>query len=95
MTQFVGGDKVVIGDRGINLSGGQKARVSLARACYNEGDIVLLDSPLAAVDSHVGDHIFNKCIAHGGFLSGKTRILVTSQVRRANTRRLAWVLELI
>ena len=59
---FDDGDNIIIGERGINLSGGQKTRVGLARAVYSNSDIILLDCPLAAVDSHVGDHIFNKCI---------------------------------
>jgi ATP-binding cassette subfamily C (CFTR/MRP) protein 1 len=64
-----------IGERGINLSGGQKARVSLARAVYNDADLYLLDDPLSAVDAHVGEHIFQKCIVEA--LAGKTRLLVT------------------
>ena len=68
IAQFEGGDMIEIGERGINLSGGQKARVSLARACYSNASILLLDSPLAAVDSHVGEHIFVECIM--GFLKG-------------------------
>ena len=70
----------MIGERGINLSGGQKARVGMARCVYNPSSIVLMDSPLAAVDSHVGDHIFNECIL--GYLKGRTRILVTNQLHR-------------
>ena len=50
-------------------------RVSLARAAYAFSDVVLLDDPLSAVDSHVGEHIFKHLIL--GFLSGRTRILVT------------------
>ncbi len=53
-------DQTLIGERGVSLSGGQKARISLARALYTEADIFLLDDPLSAVDSAVGRHIFEK-----------------------------------
>nr|AAF61707.1 canalicular multispecific organic anion transporter cMOAT [Mus musculus] len=72
-----GGDMAEIGEKGINLSGGQKHRVSLARATYQDADIYILDDPLSAVDTHVGKHIFNKVVGPNGLLSGKTRILVT------------------
>ena len=71
-----GGDECEIGDRGINVSGGQKARISLARACYSDSDIVVMDDPIAAVDSHVGKALFNKCIRK--YMEGRTRILVTN-----------------
>ena len=77
---FQGGDQIMIGERGINLSGGQKTRVGLARACYSRSDIVLLDCPLAAVDSHVADHIFNQCILK--LLKSRTRIFATNQIQR-------------
>lgn len=62
--------------RGVSLSGGQKARVSLARALYDDADIVLLDDPLAAVDAHVTKALFDTAIT--GVLHDKTRILVLS-----------------
>lgn len=68
-------DMTEIGERGINLSGGQKARVALARSVYADVDIYLLDDPLGAVDAHVRAHIFNSCFL--GLLRDKTRILVT------------------
>lgn len=60
--------------QGINLSGGQKQRVSLARAVYQDSDVYLLDDPLSAVDSHVGKHLFDKVIGHGGILKGKVSL---------------------
>ncbi|GMS81781.1 hypothetical protein PENTCL1PPCAC_3956, partial [Pristionchus entomophagus] len=63
--------------KGINLSGGQKSRISLARAVYQQDDVYLLDDPLSAVDAHVGRHIFNHVVGPSGLLSAKTRILVT------------------
>jgi ATP-binding cassette subfamily C (CFTR/MRP) protein 1 len=68
-----------IGERGINLSGGQKHRVSLARAIYFDSDIILLDDPLAAVDAHVGAHIMDRAIC--GVLKSKCRILATHQLQ--------------
>lgn len=74
------GDMTEIGERGINLSGGQKARVSLARAFYaEETKIMLMDDPLSAVDAHVGEHIFSKAIT-GEMSKGVTRVLVTHHV---------------
>ena len=74
------GDMTEIGERGINLSGGQKARVSLARALYSmDTKIMLMDDPLSAVDAHVGEHIFSNAIA-GEIARGLTRVLVTHHV---------------
>ena len=72
---FKGHDKTEIGEKGINLSGGQKARISIARACYSDCDIVLLDDPLSALDSRVKACIFEDVIC--GELKYKTRILTT------------------
>ena len=73
----------MIGERGINISGGQKARISLARAVYSEADIYLLDDPLSAVDPQVANDIFEKCIKQE--LSNKLVILVTHQLQFLKT----------
>uniref|UniRef100_A0A8C4HKG9 Multidrug resistance-associated protein 4 n=1 Tax=Dicentrarchus labrax TaxID=13489 RepID=A0A8C4HKG9_DICLA len=73
------GDLTLIGDRGATLSGGQKARVNLARAVYQDADIYLLDDPLSAVDAEVGRHLFEQCIC--GMLRNKPRVLVTHQLQ--------------
>ncbi|KAF9067926.1 multidrug resistance-associated ABC transporter [Rhodocollybia butyracea] len=70
------GEYTEIGEKGINLSGGQKARVSLARAAYSDSDVVLLDDPLSALDAYVGVSILTNCILSGP-LADKTRVLVT------------------
>ncbi|KAG5881559.1 hypothetical protein JTB14_033064 [Gonioctena quinquepunctata] len=77
--QFPHGDKTLVGERGVSLSGGQRARIGLARAVYSEADIYLFDDPLSAVDTHVGKHLFEKCIKE--HLKDKTRILVTHQLQ--------------
>ncbi|KAJ5536597.1 Metal resistance protein YCF1 [Penicillium frequentans] len=74
------GDQTEVGERGISLSGGQKARLTLARAVYARADIYLLDDVLSAVDQHVGRHIINKVLGPSGVLSGKTRILATNAI---------------
>nr|CAD7260956.1 unnamed protein product [Timema shepardi] len=77
--QFPQRDMTYIGERGITLSGGQKARINLARAIYKEADVYILDDPLSAVDTHVSKQLFEDCIS--SYLANKTRILVTHQLQ--------------
>ncbi|KAL7054621.1 hypothetical protein AAHC03_025968 [Spirometra sp. Aus1] len=72
------GDATEVGERGLTLSGGQKQRVALARAVYQQRDIYLLDDPLAAVDVHVGQRLFERVIGPRGILRDRTRIFVTN-----------------
>ncbi|NXK01990.1 MRP7 protein, partial [Herpetotheres cachinnans] len=69
------GDQTEVGENGVTLSGGQKARIALARAVYQEKELYLLDDPLAAVDADIANHLMRKCIL--GVLKHKTRILCT------------------
>eukprot|EP00345_Euplotes_harpa_P003158 CAMPEP_0168328890 /NCGR_PEP_ID=MMETSP0213-20121227/6780_1 /TAXON_ID=151035 /ORGANISM="Euplotes harpa, Strain FSP1.4" /LENGTH=379 /DNA_ID=CAMNT_0008332107 /DNA_START=1238 /DNA_END=2374 /DNA_ORIENTATION=+ len=73
-----GGDLTEIGEKGINLSGGQKARISLARAAYADTDIVLLDDPISALDSNVKRMVVEQVLL--GEMRHKTRLLVTHAV---------------
>ena len=81
LESFPGGDLTEIGEKGVNLSGGQKARISLARAMYCDNDIYILDDPISALDAHVGKNIMNNCIM--GYLKGKTIILATHALQYA------------
>jgi ATP-binding cassette subfamily C (CFTR/MRP) protein 4 len=77
---FSNGDLTVIGDRGVQCSGGQKTRIALARAIYHkESDILLLDDPLSAVDSKVAFEIYHSAILGLGLKRGKCVVLVTHQ----------------
>ncbi|XP_023228994.1 multidrug resistance-associated protein 4-like [Centruroides sculpturatus] len=71
-------DLTRVGEKGVIMSGGQKARINLARALYLDADIYILDDPLSAVDTPVASHIFEKCIME--YLSEKICILVTHHV---------------
>jgi ATP-binding cassette subfamily C (CFTR/MRP) protein 1 len=78
--QLPDGDETEVGERGISLSGGQKARLTLARAVYARADVYLLDDCLSAVDQHVGRHLIENVLGPSGLLSGKTRILATNSI---------------
>ncbi|ORX66711.1 P-loop containing nucleoside triphosphate hydrolase protein [Linderina pennispora] len=74
---FPAGDMSEIGHKGINLSGGQKTRLALARAIYSRADVYIMDDILAAVDAYVERHIVDNVLTGHGIISSKTRILVT------------------
>jgi len=67
-----------IGEKGINLSGGQKARISLARAVYAKKDLILMDDPISALDANVKKKIFQNVLLD--YMKSKTRILVTHAI---------------
>lgn len=72
------GDQTEIGEKGVNLSGGQKARLGLARAVYANKEIYLMDDPISALDAHVRKQIINN--VYFGVLRDRTRILVTNAI---------------
>jgi len=74
-----GGDNTEIGEKGINLSGGQKARISLARCLYNEPDIFLFDDILSALDADIGKKIMENCILN--YLKDKTCVMITNALQ--------------
>ena len=76
------GVETEIGEKGINISGGQKARVSLARALYSDKEIMLLDDILSAVDVHVGEFIVKETVRD--FLRGKTVVMPTHAIKFAS-----------
>ncbi|KAG7095647.1 hypothetical protein E1B28_006369 [Marasmius oreades] len=76
---FGAGDMTEVGEKGVTLSGGQKARVTLARAIYSRAEILLLDDVLAALDVHTSKWIVEKCF-ESDLVKGRTMILVTHNV---------------
>ncbi|KAF9466028.1 multidrug resistance-associated ABC transporter [Collybia nuda] len=86
------GEQTEIGEKGINLSGGQKARVSLARAAYSKSDVILLDDPLSAVDAYVGKAILDQCLLNGP-LADRTRVLVTHALHVLDKADYIYVME--
>ncbi|CAG8951038.1 hypothetical protein HYFRA_00006436 [Hymenoscyphus fraxineus] len=79
LAMLADGENTEIGANGINLSGGQRWRVTLARALYSRAGILVLDDIFSAVDAHVGRYIFEKALT-GELGMGRTRILVTHHV---------------
>ncbi|KAI9004612.1 hypothetical protein BC832DRAFT_531702 [Gaertneriomyces semiglobifer] len=78
-SRWTKGLDTLVGERGVTLSGGQKARVALARAVYSDSPLVLLDDPLSAVDTKVGRQLFSECIR--GALKDRAVVLVTHQLQ--------------
>ncbi|KAJ0759942.1 putative ABC-type xenobiotic transporter [Helianthus annuus] len=76
----VGGDMAYIGEKGVNLSGGQRARLALARAVYHGSDVIMLDDVLSAVDAQVASWILSNAIL-GPLMDRKTRILCTHNIQ--------------
>lgn len=74
-SKFPRGDETEIGEKGVSLSGGQRSRIALARTLYSDGDIMILDDPLSALDASLSSHILQNCFK--GTLQHKTIILVT------------------
>lgn len=81
MIGWAGYDETEIGERGVSISGGQRARISLARAVYADADIYLLDDPLSAVDAHVGQALMKNCIINNLRAQNKAVALVTHQLQ--------------
>ncbi|XP_010620199.1 cystic fibrosis transmembrane conductance regulator [Fukomys damarensis] len=78
ISKFAEKDNIVLGEGGITLSGGQRARISLARAVYKDADLYLLDSPFGYLDVLTEKQIFESCVCK--LMANKTRILVTSKM---------------
>ena len=76
---FLQGDQTIVGDRGVQCSGGQKARLALARAIYCDAQVIILDDPLSAVDTKVARSIYYSAIQELGVQRGKCVVLVTHQ----------------
>jgi ABC-type multidrug transport system fused ATPase/permease subunit len=84
---FRNGDQTVVGDRGIQCSGGQRARIGLARAIYRDADVLVADDPLSAVDAKVGRQIFHEALMGLCANRGKCVVLATHQHQYVHEQR--------
>ncbi|XP_059595687.1 ABC transporter C family member 13 isoform X4 [Vitis vinifera] len=89
---MVGGDMAYIGDKGVNLSGGQRARLALARAIYHGSDIFMLDDVLSAVDTQVARCILHNAIL-GPLMNQHTRVLCTHNIQAMSSADMIVVMD--
>ena len=87
LSLFQAGDQTEVGEKGLTLSGGQKARITLARAIYSTAAILLLDDVFAALDVHTAKWIMEKCF-RGDLMKGRTVLLVVRGIYRFNVKYL-------
>lgn len=89
---MVGGDMAYIGEKGVNLSGGQRARLALARAMYHGSDVIMLDDVLGAVDAQVAQWILHNAIL-GPLMQEKTRLLCTHNIQAMSSADMIVVMD--
>ncbi|KAF2093797.1 ABC bile acid transporter-like protein [Rhizodiscina lignyota] len=90
MVEFKNGDLSFIGENGVGLSGGQKARVALARAVYSRARFLLLDDPLSALDHQTAEFIMKRCIG-SSLMEGRTIVLITHRTDICHGLAQQWV----
>ncbi|KAG5115089.1 hypothetical protein JHK82_038358 [Glycine max] len=92
VSMMVRGDMAYIGEKGVNLSGGQRARLALARAMYHDSDVVMLDDVLSAVDVQVAQRILHNAIL-GPLMQRKTRLLCTHNIQAISSADMIVVMD--
>ena len=78
LKKFIDNDDTLINSSSASVSGGQKARIALARCLYKDADLYLFDDPFSAIDNSVKQAIFENSFCN--FLKDKARILVTNDL---------------
>ncbi|KAI9089508.1 hypothetical protein K1719_029113 [Acacia pycnantha] len=89
---MVGGDMAYIGEKGLNLSGGQRTRLALARALYHGSDVIMLDDVLSTVDAQVARWILHNAIL-GPLVQGKTRLLCTHNIQAISSAEMVVIMD--
>jgi len=93
VSEMPNGIDTKVGDRGVMLSGGQRARISLARALLNEPDLLILDEASAALDAETEKRIQESLF--GGSDGGKNRITIAVAHRLATIRNADEILAMV